>query len=117
MLRTTIQFKEVIKKMAIADMAFTCEPNEDDWEMASALESCFSLFYDITQSFSMQNFLALNHYFAMIYKVHLKLLDFLQKQLSFDCSNRDTNVCEIQKYWEQVNGLLGIAIIFGPHCK
>jgi hypothetical protein len=94
----------------------TCLPSEDEWTFAEEVVGRLKFFYDITKLFSGTDYVTANIYFARIAKIK-------QIRLWSTCGNplveeMSVNMIEkFDKYWTNIQGLMGIATILDPQCK
>lgn len=118
MLQTTIQFREVFRRLADVDTSYKNGPNAEEWKMTEVLCDCFSAFDNVIKVFSLQQYCpCLNHFFPLICKIYLKLISF--------CKSGDpvvSNIClptmtKFEKYWLQVYKILSVASILDPCYK
>jgi hypothetical protein len=117
MLNIVLPYKSAFIRASRVDRQYTCLPSEDEWTFAEEVVGKLKLFYDITKLFSGTDYVTANIYFARIAKIRKQI-----RQWS-TCGNplveeMSVNMIEkFDKYWTDIQGLMGIATILDPRCK
>jgi hypothetical protein len=117
MLSIALPYKVVFIRASRVDRQYTCLPSEEEWEFAVDIVERLRLFNDITKIFSGTSYVTANIYFAKICEIRMKI-----RQWS-TCGNAMIEamfvnmVAKFDKYWSDIQGLMGIATVLDPRFK
>jgi hypothetical protein len=117
MLNIVLPYKPAFIRSSRVDNQYTCLPSEDEWTFAEEVVERLKLFYDITKLFSRTDYVTANIYFARITKIRKQIMQWsicgnplVEEMLA-------TMIEKFDKYWTDIQGLMGIATILDPRCK
>ncbi|XP_025813033.1 zinc finger BED domain-containing protein RICESLEEPER 1-like [Panicum hallii] len=117
MLFTAVPYKAVFIRASCVDRQYTCLPTDDEWKFAEDVVERLRLFNDITALFSRIDYVTANVYFTRIAKIRNQI------RLWSSCGNplveamSANMVAKFDKYWTDIQGLMGIATILDPRFK
>jgi hypothetical protein len=117
MLVTAMPYKDVFIRASRVDKQYTCLPTDDEWKFAEDVVERLRLFNDITALFSGTDYITANVYFTRIAKIRNQI------RLWSSCGNplveamSANMVAKFDKYWTDIQGLMGIATILDPRFK
>jgi hypothetical protein len=114
MLSIAIPYKAVFIRASRVDKQYICLPSEDEWNFVADVVEHLRVFNDITELFSGTEYVTANLYFIKICEIRMKI-----RQWS-TCGNQIIEamsvsmVTKFDKYWYDIQGLMGIATILVP---
>lgn len=117
MLATAVPYKAIFIRASRVDRQYTCLPTEDEWKFAKDVVERLRLFNDITTLFFGTDYVTANVYFTRIAKIRNQI------RLWSSCGNPLVEemlvnmVAKFDKYWTDIQGLMGIATILDPRFK
>ena len=117
MLSTALPYKAVFTRASRVDRQYTSLPSDEEWKFAEDVVERLRLFYDITVLFSGTDYVTANIYFTRVAKIRKQI-----RQWSY-CGNplveamSANMIAKFDKYWSDIQGLMGIATILDPRFK
>lgn len=117
MLESAIYYRRAFMHLELSDSNFKHCPSRDEWEKVEKIKKNLALFYAITNLFSGSKYPTTNMYFPLVVTAYLKMKDEVD---GFDeCMSSMVVVMleKFQKYWDDFNKLLAMAIIMDPRYK
>ncbi|XP_039118265.1 zinc finger BED domain-containing protein RICESLEEPER 2-like [Dioscorea cayenensis subsp. rotundata] len=117
MLESAIYYRRAFMHLELSDSNFKHCPSRDEWEKVEILKKKLALFYAITNLFSGSKYPTANMNFPLVVTAYLKMKDEVD---GFDecMSSMVVMMLEnFQKYWDDFNKLLVMAVIMDPRYK
>lgn len=117
MLERALPYRTIFERAKQVDKQYVCLPSDEEWEFAADMVERLRLFYEITQLFSGTNYVTANVYFPKICELKKKMSQWATSSnpIIMQMSKEMTN--KFDKYWKDIHGLMGIAILLDPRCK
>jgi hypothetical protein len=117
MLDIVLPYKAIFIRASRVDKNYTCLPIEEEWKFAEDVVERLRLFNDITALFSGQDYVTANIYFTRIAKIRKQIRHWSSCGNPLVESMSANMVVKFDKYWSDIQGLMGIATILDPRFK
>ena len=117
MLKTALPYKAVFNRASRVDRQYTSLPTEEEWKFAEDVVERLRLFNDITKIFSGTEYVTANIYFAKIAEIRKKIRQWSTCGNPLVEAMSANMVAKFDKYWTDIQGLMGIATILDPRFK
>jgi hypothetical protein len=114
MLNIALPYKAAFIRASRVDRQYTCLPTEEEWKFAEDVVERLRVFNDITVLFSGTDYVTANIYFTQVAEVRKKIRQWsvcgnpLVEEMSANM------VAKFDKYWTNIQGLMGIATLLDP---
>ncbi|CAN6326915.1 unnamed protein product [Urochloa humidicola] len=117
MLSIALPYKAVFIRASRVDRQYTCLPSDEEWQFAEEVVERLRLFYDITKLFSGTDYVIANIYFTRIAKIRKQIRQWQTCGNPLVEAMSANMVAKFDKYWTDIQGLMGIATILDPRFK
>ncbi|CAO2039575.1 unnamed protein product, partial [Urochloa humidicola] len=117
MLNIALPYKAVFIRASRVDRQYTCLPSDEEWQFAEEVVERLRLFYDITKLFSGTDYVTANIYFTRIAKIRKQIRQWQACGNPLVEAMSANMVAKFDKYWTDIQGLMGIATILDPRFK
>jgi hypothetical protein len=117
MIDTALPYKPAFIRASRVDRQYTSLPSEQEWNFAEEVVGRLKLFYDITKIFSGTDYVTANIYFTKIAKIRKKIRQWSTCGIPLVEEMSANMIEKFDKYWTDIQGLMGIATILDPRCK
>jgi hypothetical protein len=117
MLNIALPYNAVFIRASRVDKQYTCLPSEDEWNFAAYVVERLRLFNDITEVFSGTMYVTANIYFMKICEIRVKIRQWSTCGNPLVQAMEANMVAKFDKYWYDIQGLMGIAIVLDPRLK
>jgi hypothetical protein len=117
MLSLALPYKAVFVRASRVDKQYTCVPSEEEWKFAEDVVERLKLFNDITELFSGTEYVTANIYFTKICEIRTKIRQWSICGNAFVEAMSVNMVTKFDKYWSDIQGLMGIATVLDPRFK
>lgn len=117
MLSVALPYKAVFIRAVRVEKQYECCPSEEEWSFAHDVVDRLRMFYDITEMFSGTQYVTANIMFPKVCEIKMNM-----RQWS-SCGNEIIEEMSVKmhekfdKYWFDVQGLMGIATLLDPRFK
>lgn len=117
MLSLALPYKAVFVRASRVDKQYTCVPSEEEWKFAEDVVERLKLFNDITELFSGTEYVTANIYFTKNCEIRTKIRQWSICGNAFVEAMSVNMVTKFDKYWSDIQGLMGIATVLDPRFK
>ncbi|XP_075103827.1 zinc finger BED domain-containing protein RICESLEEPER 2-like [Nicotiana tabacum] len=117
MLRTTLDYKEVFRKLSLTDTNYRCFPTEGQWSAAHEVCEKLQLFHHITEQFSGSQYPTSTQYFSKVCDIKLELEAWVKNLNPLISSMALSMLLKFKKYWDDMHISMGVATIFDSRFK
>jgi hypothetical protein len=117
MIDTALPYKPAFIRASRVDRQYTSLPSEQEWNFAEEVVGRLKLFYDITKIFSGTDYVTANIYFTKIAKIRKQIRQWSTCGIPLVEEMSANMIEKFDKYWTDIQGLMGIATILDPRCK
>nr|XP_009779207.1 PREDICTED: zinc finger BED domain-containing protein RICESLEEPER 2-like [Nicotiana sylvestris] len=117
MLRTTLDYKELFRKLSLTDTNYRCFPTEGQWSAAHEVCEKLQLFHRITEQFSGSQYPTSTQYFSKVCDIKLELEAWVKNLNPLISSMALSMLLKFKKYWDDMHISMGVATIFDPRFK
>lgn len=117
MLSTALPYKAVFIRASRVDKQYTCLPSDEEWKFAEDVVERLRLFFDITELFSGTDYVTANIYFTKIAEIRKKIRQWSTCGNPLVEAMSANMVTKFDKYWTDIQGLMGIATLLDPRFK
>lgn len=117
MLSVALEYREVFKMLVDKDSLYQSCSAAEDWDLASDIRCRLRIFYNVTELFSERKYPASNDYFSHVCEIKLALLRWLSCNVVAIKEMARPMLEKFNKYWETMNGMVGIATTLDPRYK
>ena len=117
MLSIVLPYKVVFNRATRVEKLFDCAPSEEEWEFAREVAGRLKLFNDITEIFSITNYVTANIQLLKICEAKEQIRQWavcgnpIIEQMSFEM------IVKFDKYRKEIQGPMGLATILDPRFK
>lgn len=117
MLECALSYRPAFSQMAIVDNGYKWCPSDEEWDKVEKYAFVLRPFFEITKLFSGAKYPTSNFYFFNVWKIH-RMLN-LKLQSSNDSVSQIARKMKpkFDKYWENYNPILSMAIVLDPRYK
>ena len=115
MLNTALPYKATFIRASRVDKQYTCLPSEETF--AEDVVERLRLFNDITNLFSGTDYVTANNYFLKIAEIRKKIRQWSACGNPLVEAMSAKMVAKFDKYWTDIQGMMGIATILNPRFK
>jgi len=116
MLNIALPYKAAFIRASHIDKQYTCLPSEE-WTFAEDVVERLRLFNDITNLFSGTDYVTANNYFLKIAEIRKKIRQWSACGNPLVEAMSAKMVAKFDKYWTDIQGMMGIATILNPRFK
>ncbi|XP_057540761.1 zinc finger BED domain-containing protein RICESLEEPER 2-like [Amaranthus tricolor] len=117
MLCVAINYKEVFAVLSGREKLYNNPPNPEDWEKVGKICELLEVFAKLTLDFSASKTPTANIYFSKICKFKITLSTWLSSPYDYVVKMAEVMLEKYKKYWDSMNGLMGVATIVDPRYK
>jgi hypothetical protein len=117
MLETALPYKTAFIRASRVDRQYTFLPSDEEWKFAEEVVGRLKLFYDITKLFSGTDYVTANIYFCKIANIRKQIRQWSTCGIPLVEEMSANMIEKFDKYWIDIQGLMGIATILDPRCK
>ncbi|XP_039019937.1 zinc finger BED domain-containing protein RICESLEEPER 1-like [Hibiscus syriacus] len=117
MLMVALNYKEVFVVLSGRESLFKNLPLNEDWEKVEKICELLEVFNDITLVFSASKYPTANNYFPCICGLRIAMSNWLSSPCDYIRKMVLVMLEKYNKYWADVNGLMGVATILDPRFK
>ncbi|VAI19183.1 unnamed protein product [Triticum turgidum subsp. durum] len=117
MLSVALRYKSVFNRLRQREKTFTCAPSDDDWKFCGEVCDRLKLFADITEIFSGTQYVTANIYFPKICEIKMNIRKWSKCGNEIIEAMSDAMSAKFDKYWSDIQGLMGIATLLDPRFK
>ncbi|KAM6579251.1 hypothetical protein CsatA_003025 [Cannabis sativa] len=117
MIKTALLYKVVFERAKLCDPKYKCLPSEDDWIRAQKLCERLEVFHEVTELFSGTKYPTANLFFPEMCKIKRKIEEGMSSNELFIKDMSTQMMFKFQKYWEQIHGIMTIAVVLDPRYK
>jgi hypothetical protein len=117
MLESALPYKVVFVRASRVDRQYTSLPTEEEWKFAEDVVERLRLFYNITELFSGTDYVTANIYFTKIAEIRKKIRQWSTCGNPLVEAMSANMVTKFDKYWTDIQGLMGIATLLDPRFK
>lgn len=117
MLCVAINYKEVFAVLSGRDKLYKNPPTPEDWEKVGKICELLEVFAKLTLDFSASKTPTANIYFSKICKLKITLSTWLSSPYDYVVKMAEVMLEKYKKYWDSMNGLMGVATILDPRYK
>jgi hypothetical protein len=117
MLNIALPYKAVFIRASHVDKQYTCLPSEDERNFTAYVVERLCFFNDITEVYSRAMYVTANIYFMNICEIRVKIRQWSTCGNPLVQAMAANMVAKFDKYWFDIQGLMGIAIVLDPRLK
>lgn len=117
MLSIALPYKSAFIRASRVDRQYTCLPTEEEWKFAEDVVERLQLFNDITNLFSGTDYVTVNIYFTQLAEIRKKIRHWSSCGNPLVEAMSANMVAKFDKYWTDIQGLMGIATLLDPRFK
>ncbi|XP_038994268.1 zinc finger BED domain-containing protein RICESLEEPER 2-like [Hibiscus syriacus] len=117
MFMVALNYKEVFVVLSGRESLFKNLPLNDDWQKVEKICELLEVFNDIILVFSASKYPTTNNYFPCICGVRITMSNWLSSPCDYIRKMVLVMLEKYNKYWADVNGLMGVATILDPRFK
>ncbi|KAE8669896.1 hypothetical protein F3Y22_tig00112215pilonHSYRG00241 [Hibiscus syriacus] len=117
MIMVALNYKEVFVVLSGRESLFKNPPLNEDWEKVEKICELLEVFNDITLVFSASKYPTTNNYFPCICGLRIAMSNWLSSPCDYIKKMVLVMLEKYNKYWADVNGLMGVATILDPRFK
>ncbi|KAL8554728.1 hypothetical protein ACS0TY_002790 [Phlomoides rotata] len=117
MLKVAICYKDVFTRLKQREPLYKSAPKEKEWEIARDIRDKLKVFNSVTELFSGTEYPTANLYFPKICEIKMSLKEWLCCGKSIIERMAMRMLDKFEKYWFQINGIMGVATILDPRYK
>uniref|UniRef100_A0A803LDI9 Transposase n=1 Tax=Chenopodium quinoa TaxID=63459 RepID=A0A803LDI9_CHEQI len=117
MLVVAMKFREVFVVLSARDNLYKNPPLMEDWDKVVKICEILQVFNDITHQFSASKYPTANIYFPRICEIRIALTRWFTSPTTYIRNMVEVMMEKYNKYWFDVNGLMGVATILDPRFK
>ncbi|XP_072054831.1 zinc finger BED domain-containing protein RICESLEEPER 3-like [Arachis hypogaea] len=110
-------FRDVFARLKQKDSNYKNVPSNEEWKLAKEICAKLKLFYDVTQLFSGTQVPTTNIYFNKVCEIHVGLEKWVVSPNPVISSMACMMKKKFDKYWEDIHGIMGVAVILDPRYK
>ncbi|KAL8474964.1 hypothetical protein ACS0TY_031402 [Phlomoides rotata] len=117
MLKVAICYKDVFTRLKQREPLYKSAPKEEEWEIARDICDKLKVFNSVTDLFSGTEYPTANLYFPKICEIKMSLKEWLCCGKSIIERMAMRMLDKFEKYWFQINGIMGVATVLDPRYK
>ncbi|KAL8470747.1 hypothetical protein ACS0TY_033349 [Phlomoides rotata] len=117
MLKVAICYKDVFTRLKQREPLYKSAPKEEEWEIVRDICDKLKVFNSVTELFSGTEYPTANLYFPKICEIKMSLKEWLCCGKSIIERMTMRMLDKFEKYWFQINGIMGVATILDPRYK
>ncbi|XP_057547312.1 zinc finger BED domain-containing protein RICESLEEPER 3-like [Amaranthus tricolor] len=117
MLCVAINYEEVFAVLSGRDKLYKNPPTPEDWEKLGKICELLEVFAKLTLDFSASKTPTANICFSKICKLKITLSTWLSSPYDYVVKMAKVMLEKYKKYWDSMNGLMGVATILDPRYK
>ncbi|KAL8493455.1 hypothetical protein ACS0TY_024606 [Phlomoides rotata] len=117
MLKVAICYKDVFTRLKQREPLYKSAPKEEEWEIARDICDKLKVFNSVTELFSGTEYPTANLYFPKICEIKMSLKEWLCYVKSIIERMTMRMLDKFEKYWFQINGIMGVATVLDPRYK
>ncbi|KAL8497790.1 hypothetical protein ACS0TY_021212 [Phlomoides rotata] len=116
-LKVAICYKDVFTRLKQREPLYKSAPKEEEWEITRDICNKLKVFNSVTELFSGTEYPTANLYFPKICEIKMALKEWLCCGKSIIERMAIRMLDKFEKYWFQINGIMGVATILDPRYK
>ncbi|KAL8472439.1 hypothetical protein ACS0TY_029594 [Phlomoides rotata] len=117
MLKVVICYKDMFTRLKQRESLYKSAPKEEEWEIARDICNKLKVFNSVTELFSGTGYPTANLYFPKICEIKMALKEWLCCGKSIIERMAMRMLDKFEKYWFQINGIMGVATVLDPRYK
>ncbi|XP_020106662.1 zinc finger BED domain-containing protein RICESLEEPER 2-like [Ananas comosus] len=117
MLENAVTFRRVFMHYSLFDSHYKYCPSNDELDRAERIGDFLEPFYEITTLLSGSEYPTANLYFPSVWKIQKRLLEEAESEDEIISDMAKQMKSKFEKYWDNYNVILAIAIILDPRYK
>lgn len=117
MLSVALPYKNVFNRLKKLDKQYESAPSEDEWEFAADVVERLRLFFEVTEIFSGTDYVTANIFFPKICEIKMSIRSWSTCGNPILEAMSEGMKTKFDKYWLDIQGLMGIAILLDPRFK
>ncbi|XP_017251940.2 zinc finger BED domain-containing protein RICESLEEPER 2-like [Daucus carota subsp. sativus] len=117
MIVASLELRPAIERLKELDSEFKCMPSEIEWENGKKVCDCLKIFSDITKKHSGVKYPTANLYFIDVIQIRRSIKMWVESSDEWICLMGSKMQLKFDKYWDECNKLLTVAVILDPRYK
>ncbi|KAH9707912.1 BED-type domain-containing protein [Citrus sinensis] len=117
MLELAVKYKGVFSRLQTLEPQYKCLPSSEEWELAKQMLDYLRPFSRLTEMFSGTIYPTANLFFPLVYKLRIALKGWQTSDVPAVKNMADNMIGKFLKYWDEISGVLVMAVIFYPRYK
>lgn len=117
MIVASLELRPAIDRLKELDHEYKYLPSELEWENGKKVCDCLKIFSDITKKHSGVKYPTANLYFIDVIQIRSSIKKWLQSSDDWISLMASKMQLKFDKYWEECNKLLTVAVILDPRYK
>lgn len=117
MIVAALELRPAINRLKELDPEYKCLPSELEWENGKKVCDCLKFFSDITKRHSGVKYPTANLYFIDVIQIRRNIKMWAESNDDWIRAMADKMQLKFDKYWEECNKLLTIAVVLDPRYK
>ncbi|XP_024043240.1 zinc finger BED domain-containing protein RICESLEEPER 2-like [Citrus clementina] len=117
MLELAVKYKSVFSRLQTLEPQYKCLPSSEEWELAKQMLDYLRPFSKLTEMFSGTTYPTANLFFPLVCKMRIALKGWQTSDVPAVKNMADNMIGKFLKYWDEISGVLGMAVILDPRYK
>ncbi|KAH9770127.1 BED-type domain-containing protein [Citrus sinensis] len=117
MLELAVKYKSVFSRLQTLEPQYKCLPSSEEWELAKQMLDYLRPFSKLTEMFSGTTYPTANLFFPLVCKMRIALKGWQTSDVPAVKNMADNMIGKFLKYWDEISGVLVMAVILYPRYK
>ncbi|XP_062100240.1 zinc finger BED domain-containing protein RICESLEEPER 2-like [Humulus lupulus] len=118
MLNITLLYNRVFEQLKLRDSRYVrYAPSEDDWIRAQKLCDRLEVFHEVIELFCRTKYPTSNLFFPKMFQIKMRIKAWIIADEPFIRDMETQMISKFQKYWEEIHGLMIVAVVLDPRYK